>query len=105
MFQKLVTWRGETGCVKRGWGEASDSRGRGVQLTLILKGTQKEEACGQVHQPGKRGGGLQGRGVRGRLELELQAGDRDQARTPFQGAWGQIRAGAMAKGLRRLVPS
>lgn len=29
-----------------GWG--------GIQLTLVFKGTQRKEACGQVHQPGKR---------------------------------------------------
>lgn len=34
---KLVTWRGHTGCIKRGWGEASDSQGGGCPVDSDFK--------------------------------------------------------------------
>lgn len=66
-----------------GWG--------GIQLTLAFKGTQREEACGQVHQPGRRSasGRPGGEGISG-----TRAGDRDHAKE----LGGQIHAGPGLKG-------
>lgn len=67
MFQKLGTWRGETGCVKSGWGEASDSLGGGCPADSDLKG------LGRCMRQGGEGVSLEGLGVK----LERQCGDRD----------------------------
>lgn len=107
MFQQLVTGKGETGCIKRGWEKASDSLesvyGMGVRglATLILKGTQGKKLMVRCISWGREEVSLEGPGVKEVSRARAAGCKESRPGLHAKESVGQTHNGAMAKGPRR----